>query len=103
VAARGAALPARRVGAAPRRGAGAARALAALAARAGRAASPAAPVAAVAVAAALRLPGIGAGRPDPYYDAAVRSMGTSWHAFLVGAFEPGARVAIDKPPGWHSR
>jgi 4-amino-4-deoxy-L-arabinose transferase-like glycosyltransferase len=25
-------------------------------------------------------------------------MGGSWHAFLVGAFEPGARVAIDKPP-----
>ena len=25
-------------------------------------------------------------------------MGTSWHAFLTGAFEPGARVAIDKPP-----
>ncbi|MEA2382599.1 MAG: hypothetical protein QOH72_2570, partial [Solirubrobacteraceae bacterium] len=25
-------------------------------------------------------------------------MGHSWHAFLVGAFEPGARVAIDKPP-----
>jgi 4-amino-4-deoxy-L-arabinose transferase-like glycosyltransferase len=58
----------------------------------------ASPVAVVGVAAALRLAGIGAGRPDPYYDAAVRSMGTSWHAFLVGAFEPGARVAIDKPP-----
>jgi 4-amino-4-deoxy-L-arabinose transferase-like glycosyltransferase len=56
------------------------------------------PVAVVGVAAALRLAGIGGGRPDPYYDAAVRSMGTSWHAFLVGAFEPGARVAIDKPP-----
>jgi 4-amino-4-deoxy-L-arabinose transferase-like glycosyltransferase len=52
----------------------------------------------VALAAALRLPGLGGGRPDPYYDAAVRSMGESWHAFLVGAFEPGARVAIDKPP-----
>ena len=52
----------------------------------------------VGVAAALRLAGIGAGSPDPYYDAAVRSMGTSWHALLVGAFEPGARVAIDKPP-----
>jgi 4-amino-4-deoxy-L-arabinose transferase-like glycosyltransferase len=54
--------------------------------------------AAVALAAALRLPGLGAGRPDPYYDAAVRSMGESWHAFGLGAFEPGARVAIDKPP-----
>jgi len=46
----------------------------------------------------LRLVGLGAGEPDPFYDAAVRSMGTSWHALLVGAFEPGARVAIDKPP-----
>ena len=44
-------------------------------------------------AAALRLAGLGAGEPDPFYDAAVRSMGTSWHALLVGAFEPGARVA----------
>jgi 4-amino-4-deoxy-L-arabinose transferase-like glycosyltransferase len=35
---------------------------------------------------------------NPYYDAAVRSMGTSWAAFLTGAFEPGRRVAIDKPP-----
>ena len=25
-------------------------------------------------------------------------MGTSWHAFLVGAFEPSAGLAIDKPP-----
>jgi 4-amino-4-deoxy-L-arabinose transferase-like glycosyltransferase len=25
-------------------------------------------------------------------------MGESWHALFVGAFEPGARVAIDKPP-----
>jgi 4-amino-4-deoxy-L-arabinose transferase-like glycosyltransferase len=25
-------------------------------------------------------------------------MGTSWHAFFVGAFDPSARVAIDKPP-----
>jgi 4-amino-4-deoxy-L-arabinose transferase-like glycosyltransferase len=49
-------------------------------------------------AAALRLAGVGSGEPDPFYDAAVRSMATSWHAFLVGAFEPGARVAIDKPP-----
>ena len=52
----------------------------------------------LALAAALRLPALGGGRPDPYYDAAVRSMGESWHAFWVGAFEPAARVAIDKPP-----
>jgi 4-amino-4-deoxy-L-arabinose transferase-like glycosyltransferase len=25
-------------------------------------------------------------------------MGTSWHALLVGAYEPSARLAIDKPP-----
>jgi 4-amino-4-deoxy-L-arabinose transferase-like glycosyltransferase len=25
-------------------------------------------------------------------------MGSSWHAFLVGAFNPNATVAIDKPP-----
>jgi 4-amino-4-deoxy-L-arabinose transferase-like glycosyltransferase len=63
------------------------------------AASSGVPLAAIlCIAAALRLVGLGAGEPDPYYDAAVRSMGTSWHALLVGAFEPGARVAVDKPP-----
>jgi 4-amino-4-deoxy-L-arabinose transferase-like glycosyltransferase len=56
------------------------------------------PAAVLVLAAALRLVNLGAARPDPFYDAAVRSMGTSWHALLVGAFEPGARVAIDKPP-----
>ena len=45
-----------------------------------------------------RAPARGASPPDPFYDAAVRSMAKSWHEFLVGAFEPGARVAIDKPP-----
>ena len=51
-----------------------------------------------ALAAALRFAGLGRTPLDPFYDAAVRSMGTSWHAFLVGAFEPSARLAIDKPP-----
>ncbi len=52
----------------------------------------------VAVAAlALRLGGLGRVAPDPFYDAAVRSMGTSWHNFLFGALEPGGSVAIDKP------
>jgi 4-amino-4-deoxy-L-arabinose transferase-like glycosyltransferase len=51
-----------------------------------------------ALAAALRFAGLGQTPLDPFYDAAVRSMGTSWHAFLVGAFEPSARLAIDKPP-----
>jgi len=50
------------------------------------------------VALALRLVAIDRVPPDPFYDAAVRTMGGSAHAFLVGALEPGARVAIDKPP-----
>jgi 4-amino-4-deoxy-L-arabinose transferase-like glycosyltransferase len=52
----------------------------------------------VALAAALRFQGLGSMPLNPYYDAAVRSMGTSWHAFLVGAFNPNASVAVDKPP-----
>lgn len=56
------------------------------------------PVAIVAVAAALRLVGLGRTPVNPFYDAAVRSMGESWHAFLTGAIDPTARVAIDKPP-----
>jgi 4-amino-4-deoxy-L-arabinose transferase-like glycosyltransferase len=51
-----------------------------------------------AVAAALRLVHLGAVTVDPFYDAAVRSMGLSWHNFLLGAFEPGGTVAVDKPP-----
>jgi 4-amino-4-deoxy-L-arabinose transferase-like glycosyltransferase len=49
-------------------------------------------------AAVLRLVHIGKVSPDPYYDAAVRSMGLSWHNFFLGAFEPGGSVSIDKPP-----
>jgi 4-amino-4-deoxy-L-arabinose transferase-like glycosyltransferase len=49
-------------------------------------------------AAALRLTQIGKVPPDPFYDAAVRSMSLSWHNFFFGAFEPGASVSIDKPP-----
>ena len=49
-------------------------------------------------AAALRLIAIGKVEVDPFYDAAVRSMGLSWHNFFFGAFEPGASVSIDKPP-----
>jgi 4-amino-4-deoxy-L-arabinose transferase-like glycosyltransferase len=52
----------------------------------------------VAVATALRLSGLGAMPLNPYYDAAVRSMGSGWHAFLVGAFDPSAALASDKPP-----
>src|SRR5258707_15892284 len=51
-----------------------------------------------AAAAALRLILVGDVRPDPFYDAAVRSMGMSWHNFFFGAFEPGGSVSIDKPP-----
>jgi 4-amino-4-deoxy-L-arabinose transferase-like glycosyltransferase len=47
---------------------------------------------------ALRFTDIGSMPLNPYYDAAVRSMGSSWHAFLVGAFNPNASVALDKPP-----
>jgi len=50
------------------------------------------------VAAILRLTQIGKVPPDPFYDAAVRSMTLSWHNFFFGAFEPGASVSIDKPP-----
>lgn len=52
----------------------------------------------VALAAALRLIDLGAVRVDPFYDAAVRSMGVSWHNFFFGAYEPGGSVSIDKPP-----
>ena len=45
-------------------------------------------------AAALRLILIGKVAPDPFYDAAVRSMGMSWHNFFFGAFEPGGSVSI---------
>jgi 4-amino-4-deoxy-L-arabinose transferase-like glycosyltransferase len=51
-----------------------------------------------AAAAALRLVDLGAVRLDPFYDAAVRSMGVSWHNFFFGAYEPGGSVSIDKPP-----
>ncbi len=56
-------------------------------------------VAAITLAAAvLRLLHIGEVPPDPFYDAAVRSMEISWHNFFFGAFEPGGSVSIDKPP-----
>lgn len=51
-----------------------------------------------ALAAALRLVDLGAVRLDPFYDAAVRSMGLSLHNFFFGAYEPGGSVSIDKPP-----
>ncbi len=56
-------------------------------------------VAAIALAGAvLRLLYIGKVQTDPFYDAAVRSMGLSWHNFFFGAFDPSGATAIDKPP-----
>jgi len=51
-----------------------------------------------AAAAALRFAGLDAVGPNEFYDAAVRSMSGSLHAFLVGAFDPGGMLSIDKPP-----
>ncbi|HET6507469.1 MAG TPA: glycosyltransferase family 39 protein [Baekduia sp.] len=50
------------------------------------------------VAAALRAVALGATPLDPFYDAAVRTMGGSWHAFLTGAIDPSGQVSVDKPP-----
>jgi 4-amino-4-deoxy-L-arabinose transferase-like glycosyltransferase len=36
---------------------------------------------------------------EPYYAAAVRSMSSSWHNFVFGAFDPAATVTLDKLPG----
>jgi 4-amino-4-deoxy-L-arabinose transferase-like glycosyltransferase len=49
-------------------------------------------------AAGFRLYQIGATHTNPFYDAAVRSMGQSWHNFFFGAYEPGGSVSVDKPP-----
>jgi 4-amino-4-deoxy-L-arabinose transferase-like glycosyltransferase len=69
--------------------------------RAGAPAPGGARIAAAAIvllAAVLRFAGLSRTQLNPFYDASVRSMGMSWHAFLVGAFDPSARLAIDKPP-----
>jgi 4-amino-4-deoxy-L-arabinose transferase-like glycosyltransferase len=50
------------------------------------------------LAAHYRFGGLGASRENYFYDAAVRSMGMSWHNFFFGAFDPSARLAVDKPP-----
>jgi 4-amino-4-deoxy-L-arabinose transferase-like glycosyltransferase len=50
------------------------------------------------LAAALRLWAIGGVPGNTFYDAAVRSMGHSWHDLFFGALEPGGSLAIDKPP-----
>ena len=38
------------------------------------------------------------GFANEYYAAAVRSMSTSWHAFLYGSFDAGGVMTVDKPP-----
>ena len=43
--------------------------------------------------------GAGHGSLELYYEAAVRSMGTSWHDFIYGAFDPAGTVSVDKLPG----
>jgi 4-amino-4-deoxy-L-arabinose transferase-like glycosyltransferase len=51
-----------------------------------------------ALAAALRFAHFAQVPSNSFYDAAVRSMGQSWHNFFYGAFEPAAQVSIDKTP-----
>jgi len=46
----------------------------------------------------LRVWSIARAQPNPFYDAAVRSMGLSWHNFFFGALEPAGSVSIDKAP-----
>lgn len=52
----------------------------------------------LALACALRLWKIHDVPGNVFYDAAVRSMGDSWHNFFFGALEPSGTVSIDKPP-----
>src|SRR5438876_677505 len=67
-------------------------------ARGAVAAVPAALAGLTALAAALRFAQLGHVQGNPFYDAAVRTMSRSWHAFFFGAFEPGGSVSVDKPP-----
>ena len=38
------------------------------------------------------------GWANEYYSAAVRSMSSSWHAFLYGSFDASGAMTVDKPP-----
>ena len=38
------------------------------------------------------------GWANDYYSAAVRSMASSWHAFLYGSFDQAGVMTVDKPP-----
>jgi 4-amino-4-deoxy-L-arabinose transferase-like glycosyltransferase len=51
-----------------------------------------------AIAALLRFGAFAGVQPNPFYDAAVRSMSQSWHNFFFGAFDPSGAVSVDKPP-----
>src|SRR3954470_14338343 len=51
------------------------------------------------LAAALDLWGLSRnGWANEYYTAAVRSMSSSWHAFLYGSFDQAGGMTVDKPP-----
>ena len=63
-----------------------------------RLAMPAAPLLVTVVAFALRFADFGGVPGNSFYDAAVRSMGESWHNFFYGALEPGGQVSVDKTP-----
>jgi 4-amino-4-deoxy-L-arabinose transferase-like glycosyltransferase len=51
-----------------------------------------------ALGAALRIANFGAVPTTPFYDAAVRSMGLSWHNLIFGALDAGGQLSADKPP-----
>jgi 4-amino-4-deoxy-L-arabinose transferase-like glycosyltransferase len=36
---------------------------------------------------------------EPFYGAAARSMASSWHDFIFGAFDPAGTITVDKLPG----
>ena len=56
-------------------------------------------VALLLLAAVLNLWALGRnGFANEYYSAAVRSMSTSWHAFLFGSFDAAGVMTVDKPP-----
>jgi 4-amino-4-deoxy-L-arabinose transferase-like glycosyltransferase len=51
-----------------------------------------------ALAAVLRFADFALVPTNSFYDAAVHSMGLSWHNFFFGAYEPAAQVSVDKTP-----
>ena len=56
-------------------------------------------IALLVLAAALNLWGLDRnGFANEYYAAAVRSMSSSWHAFLYGSFDAAGVMTVDKPP-----